>query len=205
MKPGSNKGKGQRSIQSFLFKPKATASPASAQSKPEAASQSKPEQRVLGEKQPSEPALAVPPNKKPRLSRAHSQQESLKGLNSSGQHADQLSNVSQPVIVDHDMPELPAAQAISTETQQPSQHPVPARIEQRHQQFQQKLVMGAGNRTYRETQKLNAITKPKYTPLELQIVELKEKHPGVLLIVEVSSCFASCAFTVSLTMGQFKG
>lgn len=190
MKPGSNKGKGQRSIQSFLFKPKATASPASAQSKQEAISQTKPEQRVLGEKQPSEPAVAVPPNKKPRLSHAHSQQEPLR-QNSSGKNAD--SHVSQPVIVDHDMPELPAAQAISTETQQPLQHPVPARVEQRHQQFQQKLVMGAGNRTYRETQKLNAITKPKYTPLELQIVELKEKHPGVLLIVEVSSCLASCA------------
>ena len=31
-----------------------------------------------------------------------------------------------------------------------------------------------------------AVTKPKYTPLELQIVDLKDRHPGVLLIVEVT-------------------
>lgn len=67
-------------------------------------------------------------------------------------------------------------------------HPtqVPARVEQRHQRFQQKLVIGAGNKPEGHTKAMPAVTKPKYTPLELQIVELKDRHPGVLLIVEVT-------------------
>lgn len=67
-------------------------------------------------------------------------------------------------------------------------HPtqVPARVEQRHQRFQQKLVVGAGNKPEAHSKAMPAFTKPKYTPLELQIVDLKDRHPGVLLIVEVT-------------------
>ena len=179
MKPGASKGKGQRSIQSFLFKPKAAVNSASEQAKPE--------QRILGEKQASAGTAVIPPNKKPRLSRNTSQQQAPNPVNSTGREADVPADTSQPIVVDHDVLAVPASDSNHAQPQQPSQHSVPARVEQRHQRFQQKLVMGAGNRTYRETQKLNAITKPKYTPLELQIVELKEKHSGVLLIVEVSS------------------
>lgn len=64
----------------------------------------------------------------------------------------------------------------------------PGRIEQRHQRFQQKLVVGAGNKAEQgHARGMPAVTNPKYTPLELQIVELKDKHPGVLLIVEVTN------------------
>ena len=181
MKSGASKGKGQRSIQSFLFKPKAAAT---------ASGQARPEQRVLGEKQASVGPAVIPPNKKPRLSSSASQRETPNAVNNTGRNADIPADTSQPKVIDHDTPELPAT---DTQPHHPSQHSVPARVEQRHQRFQQKLVMGAGNRTYRETQKLDAITKPKYTPLELQIIELKEKHPGVLLVVEVSSTSCSDA------------
>lgn len=181
MKSGTKQGKGQRSIQSFLFKPKATQHPP----------QAKPDHRILGEKQAAETLNVIPSNKKPRLSQTASHQKPLKPVKSLGQHANEPVAASQTIAIDDDTPELQTVQIENEDPPQALQHTVPARVEQRHQRFQQKLVMGAGNRTYRETKKLNAITKPKYTPLELQIVELKQKHPGVLLIVEVSRCIAA--------------
>ena len=66
------------------------------------------------------------------------------------------------------------------------QQAVPARVEHRHKRFQQKLVIGAGNKAEGQSRGNVSAAKPKYTPLELQIVELRDKHPGVLLIVEVN-------------------
>jgi len=82
-------------------------------------------------------------------------------------------------------PQAPSMQPASAGIQS---HPtqVPARVEQRHQRFQQKLVIGAGNKPEAHSKAMPAVTKPKYTPLELQIVDLKDRHPGVLLIVEVT-------------------
>ena len=52
-----------------------------------------------------------------------------------------------------------------------------------HQRFQNKLVLGIGNR---KAAGKDAIVPQKHTPLELQVVELKDKHAGVLLAIEVS-------------------
>ena len=61
-----------------------------------------------------------------------------------------------------------------------------ARQNARHQRFQNKLVIGRGNSKRDAAAPVDVgAAKPKYTPLELQIVTLKHKHPNVLLIVEV--------------------
>ena len=52
-----------------------------------------------------------------------------------------------------------------------------------HQRFQNKLVLGIGNR---KAAGKDSIVPQKHTPLELQVVELKEEHAGVLLAIEVS-------------------
>jgi DNA mismatch repair protein MSH3 len=39
--------------------------------------------------------------------------------------------------------------------------------------------------TQPDTQVLKHKVKTNYTPLEIQVVELKEKYPGVLLVIEV--------------------
>lgn len=39
--------------------------------------------------------------------------------------------------------------------------------------------------TQPDTQVLKHKVKINYTPLEIQVVELKEKYPGVLLVIEV--------------------
>lgn len=182
MKPGANKGKGQRSIQSFLFKPKAAAQSA----------QTKSEQHCGENKAACDTSDIIPPNKKPRLSRTPTLPEPV--YNSTGKNASAVPDMPhRHATNDQDALQPLAGPPASTDLLSSPPHTVPARVEHRHQRFQQKLVMGAGNKTYKETQKLSAMTKPKYTPLELQIVELKERHPGVLLIVEVSSYIASPA------------
>lgn len=55
-----------------------------------------------------------------------------------------------------------------------------------HQRFQNKLVLGIGNR---KQQDRSSIVPQKHTPLELQVVELKENNPGVLLAIEVGYKF----------------
>lgn len=71
---------------------------------------------------------------------------------------------------------------------------IPHRDPDMHQRFQNKLVVGRGNykRGSSEAQEAQRTqlasssgAKPKYTPLELQVVDLKRRYPGVLLIVEV--------------------
>ena len=57
-----------------------------------------------------------------------------------------------------------------------------------HQYVQAKLIDG---RPARWKQGSEAIVPQKYTPLESQIVKLKEENPGVLLIVEVRHSFSS--------------
>lgn len=51
-----------------------------------------------------------------------------------------------------------------------------------HQRFQNKLVTGVGNRKHPDS---STIVPQKHTPLELQVVDLKKRHPGVLLAIEV--------------------
>ena len=61
---------------------------------------------------------------------------------------------------------------------------IPPRHAGRHMRFQHKLA--------KESSKEPAageVPKQAFTPLELQIVELKKRHPGVLLIVEVGYKF----------------
>ena len=48
--------------------------------------------------------------------------------------------------------------------------------------MQRKLVEGIGNSS---KQWAESVVPQKHTPLELQVVKLKEMHPGILLIIEV--------------------
>ena len=61
------------------------------------------------------------------------------------------------------------------------QHPPPRPGS--HQRFQNKLVLGIGNR---KAAGRDSIVPQKHTPLELQVVLLKKQHAGVLLAIEVS-------------------
>ncbi|KAL0026611.1 hypothetical protein WJX77_010338 [Trebouxia sp. C0004] len=187
MKPSSNPEKGQRSIASFFFKPKAGPTPKNGQTKQQ--------QRVLGEKQAAQGPPLAATSKRQRVStpESHRQQDAVpRHMSSSPALHTQApkdsavrlqaaaSSNAQPAHV----PQAPSMQPASAARES---HPTqaPARVEQRHQRFQQKLVIGAGNKPEGHSKSMPAVTKPKYTPLELQIVDLKDRHPGVLLIVEV--------------------
>ena len=186
MKPSATQDKSQRSIASFFFKPKAGATP-----KTGPASQ----QRVLGEKQAAQGPPLLAPGKRQRVvpPETQRQEDALPPDRSSSptlrSQAGKFSAVQPPSAATAN---VQSAHTSGGSTPQPagnthtSQTPVPARIEHRHQRFQQKLVIGAGNKPEGPARGMPAVTKPKYTPLELQIVELKDKHPGVLLIVEVT-------------------
>lgn len=204
MKPSATQDKSQRSIASFFFKPKAGATPKTGPAK---------QQRVLGEKQaaqgppllapgkrqrvvPPEPQRqedALPPDRASSLT-FHSQAGNLSAVQALAAATVNVQSAHTP----GDSTIQPAGSAYTSQTQ------VPARVEHRHQRFQQKLVIGAGNKPEGPARGMPAVTKPKYTPLELQIVELKDKHPGVLLIVEVTKspgCTRYCAHHL-LTSGK---
>ena len=183
MKSSANPGKGQRSISSFFFTPKGGTASKSGQ----------PKQRVLGEKHGAqEPPLHVSGKRQRLTPQAPQPQEHLlhpRGASSpstSSLHASSAA-VETPAAAHGHSKHAPASliQSENTATTYTQQTQVPPRVEHRHQQFQQKLVVGAGNKAEGRAKGLAAVTKPKYTPLEMQIVELKEKHPNVLLIVEV--------------------
>ena len=186
MKSSTKAEKGQRSIASFLFKPKGGTTPTDSQ----------PKQRVLGEKQAAQNAPAVPPNKRPRLAPPQSQsKESTPLRKSSTKDTPKRTAIlptpslgSAATANGHAQQDVDAAMlsASMQHTAPAAETAIPARVEQRHQRFQQKLVVGAGNKAERNARGVPAAVKPKYTPLELQIVELRERHPGVLLIVEVT-------------------
>ena len=83
--------------------------------------------------------------------------------------------------------------------QEPDPAGIPARQSARHQRFQNKLVIGRGNSKRDAAAPADAgAAKPKYTPLELQIVALRRKHPNVLLIVEVGCVRAPLAAHIPL-------
>lgn len=184
MKPSATQDKSQRSIASFFFKPKAGATP-----KTGPASQ----QRVLGEKQAAQGPPLLAPGKRQRVvpPETQRQEDALPPDRASSptlrSQAGKFSAVQPPAAATVNVQSAHTSRgstpqaAGNTHTSQ-----VPARVEHRHQRFQQKLVIGAGNKPEGPARGMPAVTKPKYTPLELQIVELKDKHPGVLLIVEVT-------------------
>ena len=186
MKAGTKPDKGQKSIASFFFKPKTGSTAKASQPK----KQQQQQQRVLGKKQAAQgpPSLAAPA-KRQRLSdpialEPDNDEEQPTPVPSQPLHQ------SSARVADSGLHAAngDASHSVSTMDRHIAQQQVPTRIEHRHQRFQQKLVVGAGNKAEGHTRGVPAVTKPKYTPLELQIVELKDTHPGVLLIVEV--CFS---------------
>jgi DNA mismatch repair protein MSH3 len=84
-------------------------------------------------------------------------------------------------------PDQPAAHPTSdsdSHAAQPSSRSaasIPARHAGRHLRFQQKLARPSP----KEPAAGESAPKQPFTPLELQIVDLKRRHPGVLLVVEV--------------------
>ena len=197
MKSSTKADKGQRSIASFLFKPKGGTTPTDSQ----------PQQRVLGEKQAAQNPPAVPPNKRPRLAPPQTQSKESTPLrkSSSSDIPKRTASLLTPSLGSvttangHTQQDADASMP-SAGLQQPApatEAAIPARLEHRHQRFQQKLVVGAGNKAERHARGIPAAVKPKYTPLELQIVELRERHPGVLLIVEVTLTMPACRMDVA--------
>lgn len=185
--------KGQKSISSFFFKPKGS-DPKANQSKPQ---QQQKQHRVLGQKQAAQgpPPLAAPA-KKQRLSEPAEIEtiDDEEGPSASAHNSSAHVGVQDLHSVNgHD------TSLISTADIHGVQQQIPSRIGHRHQRFQQKLVVGAGNKAEANVRGTAAVTKPKYTPLELQIVELKDKHPGILLIVEVCSS-TSCLFCILMQL-----
>lgn len=171
--------KGQKSIASFFFKGAKGSDPKAGQSK-----QQQKQHRVLGEKQAAQgPPPIAAPTKKQRLSETiEIEPTDDEGPSASAPNSSACVGVQDLHSVNgHD------ASLISTADIHAAQQQIPSRVGHRHQRFQQKLVVGAGNKTEGNVRGTAAVTKPKYTPLELQIVELKDKHPGILLIVEVCS------------------
>lgn len=197
MKAGAKPEKGQKSIASFFFKPKTGSDPKNGQSK----LQKQP--RVLGEKQAAEgPPALVPATKRQRVS------EPIDLEHSSDQGPDEQETVrhskASTGVQDMNAAESRDTALISSADMHAAQQQVPPRVGQRHHRFQQKLVIGAGNKHEGTAKAMSAVIKPKYTPLELQIVDLKDKHPGILLIVEVwsscSGCYPSCKHPLACSM-----
>ena len=56
----------------------------------------------------------------------------------------------------------------------------------RHERFQNKLVLGPASGLQKRGSAVDIVPQ-KRTPLEEQVYELKRKHPGVLLVIEVSN------------------
>ncbi|KAK9814927.1 hypothetical protein WJX73_002195 [Symbiochloris irregularis] len=79
-----------------------------------------------------------------------------------------------------------AAPAPSASQSQSVAKQPPAPKPDAHQRFQNKLVLGHGNRKHADS---STIVPQKHTPLELQVVDLKKRHPGVLLAIEVGYKF----------------
>ena len=83
---------------------------------------------------------------------------------------------------------------------------IPARHAGRHMRFQQKLARPSP----KEPVPGDAAPKQPFTPLELQIVDLKRQHPGVLLVVEVQAlrqiadCIKAMAGAQSTTYESFR-
>ena len=190
MKASNNPEKSQRSIASFFFKPKAGTTSQNGQPKQQ--------QRVLGEKQPAQGPPLVAPGKRQRRS-PHEPPAQEKAVHLPRSTSSNLPSPAASSLPDQPFKAEVASQASVRASNTPMQPTgtaptytmptqFPGRIEHRHQRFQQKLVVGAGNKAEQgHARGMPAVTKPKYTPLELQIVELKDKHPGVLLIVEVTN------------------
>jgi hypothetical protein len=63
---------------------------------------------------------------------------------------------------------------------------IPSRVPARQLKAQRKLVESERQEQQSAAAAAGRADKPKYTPLEQQVVALKQQHPGVLLVVEVS-------------------
>ena len=174
--PSASKA-GQRKISNF-FKPQPDATAARLSNRPG----DSPQQVHSTRDSPAEPV--EPPAKRAKLSPNH----------------DPVSHSAGDVIaldddsdgLDESVPPRPAAPRtndINGHTAQPSSRTaasIPARHAGRHLRFQQKLARPSP----KEPVAGDAAPKQPFTPLELQIVDLKRRHPGVLLVVEV--CSVSC-------------
>lgn len=158
-KPPSGRQSGQRAISSFLFKPQPQPAQPSGDS------------RTAPEPTPSRsPATASPGGPPP--------------AEASGPPAKRARFFPPPSAENGD---AHVAGNPSTAVPQPAKlaaGPKQAPTKDNHQRFQNKLVHGIGNRKHGDS---NTIVPQKHTPLELQVVDLKQKHPGVLLAVEVRS------------------
>lgn len=203
MKAGAKPDKGQKSIASFFFKPKTGSDPKSGQSKLQKRQEQQQQPRVLGEKQAAQgPPVLVPPTKRKRVS----EPIDLERSNDQGPDEQETVRHSEASVGVQDLnaAESQETALMSSANVHAAQQQIPPRVGQRHYRFQQKLVIGAGNRNEGTAKATSAVTKPKYTPLELQIVDLKDKHPGILLIVEVwsssFSCPSSCKHPLACSM-----
>ena len=78
--------------------------------------------------------------------------------------------------------------------QRPAPPPIPKRTASNKSKAYRKLVQSVEQQEAAVSKASTSTAKPKYTPLEQQVVDLKRKHPDALLVVEVC-CYrtAPCA------------
>jgi DNA mismatch repair protein MSH3 len=75
--------------------------------------------------------------------------------------------------------------------QRPPAPAIPKRTATNKSKAYRKLVQSVEQQEAVASKASTSAAKPKYTPLEQQVVELKRKHPDALLVVEVSSAPAA--------------
>eukprot|EP00884_Botryococcus_braunii_P017424 jgi/Botrbrau1/4365/Bobra.105_2s0012.1 len=162
-------GKGQRSLDSFFFKPPAKAGPSA---------------KCTDTPVETSPDGLEPPNKKPRLEKRSTFFENTRDESSrseiSANGAMQVgysTNGANPVA---DRPDTNGTKGISMH--------IPSQSSVRHQRFQKKLVE---NPAFGQRKQPGAedIVPQKHTPLELQVLALKKKYPDCILIIEVGYKF----------------
>ena len=158
-KPSAQRQPGQRAISSFLFASKDSAVSRTGQANGPCEARTPPKVVVLDEEPASATEPFLPPAKRARFFPPLGRDDTRPIRTS--QPAAANTPVSDTVLRE------PATRTSRTDN---------------HQRFQNKLVLGIGNRKQADS---SMIVPQKHTPLEVQVVELKQKHSGVLLAIEV--------------------
>ena len=192
MKPSQKKKNVQPSIASFLF---SKGKQPAAGSRPELA---KSGSGVLSRDSSLQTSSSEPPQKKQRLSNGISTDlvQTPAAADSSDAQPALAHPSSTPAASEHMVPLQSSSQPLQPAVHGaddmeveilPPQHDtaaVPPRQVARHIRLQHKLVENEGRRSRRS----EVPSEPgKFTPLELQVIELRKRYPDVLLIIEVRS------------------
>jgi hypothetical protein len=172
--------KGQRSLDSFLFK---------------APSRNGPSGKQGGERAERTAVALEPPSKKPRIDVPEKRSSFFQKSSNEAIQAEPSRCSALDVETPRDVSTNPAERSAEGPAKGAVGN-VPKSSVLRHQRFQNKLVE---NPAFGQRKQVGSedIVPQKHTPLELQVLALKKKHPECILIIEVShaiecSCSQHC-------------